>query len=116
MKGLVREDTYTNDGHGQRYGGGLLAVGGELGGGRQRGENWDNCNRIKNKTFFKMMLSLKKPFSLGAGYSFRGSFSSHHLSNSPLSFTRSSHLGEVTEWREFWRGVGHFSNCICAMD
>ena len=25
--------------------------GGELGGGEQKGKNWDNCNRINNKKF-----------------------------------------------------------------
>ena len=28
--------------------------GGELGGGEQKGKNWDNCNRISNKKIFSL--------------------------------------------------------------
>ena len=43
--------------HGHEQGGGDClreSDGGELGRGEQRGKNWDNCNDMNNKIFFKI--------------------------------------------------------------
>ena len=45
-KGQLKEHVWMTHGHGQQCGDWLREPRGGLGGGRQRGKNWDNCNRI----------------------------------------------------------------------
>ena len=52
MKGLAKEHICMTHGHGQPCGDCLREWEGGLGGGGQRGGNWDNCNGINSKVFF----------------------------------------------------------------
>ena len=52
VKGTAKEHIPITHQHEQWWGDGLRTCGG-LGGGGQRGKNWDNSNSINNKMFFE---------------------------------------------------------------